>query len=206
MRETCDKYGVLLIYDEVITGFGRTGEWFGADYVGVNPDIMSFAKGVTSGYFPMGGSIATAEVSDVFSGGPDKTFKHMFTYTGHPAGAAGALVNLEIMERENLPENTRQRGEQLNERLHEMKEKHPSIGDVRGTGLIQGIEFVKDRETKEHFGPETDWGPRITQALARPRCVDPRRLLHPAPRAAVDDLGGRDRRPLHCHRRIDHRG
>ena len=165
VREICDKYGVLLIFDEVITGFGRTGDWFGADTVGVVPDIMSFAKGVTSGYFPMGGSIATAEVSDVFSGGPDKTFKHMFTYTGHPAGAAGAMANLDIMEREDLPGNARQRGEQLGERLQEMMEKHPSIGDVRGLGLIQGIEFVKDRDTKEHFGPEVDWGPRITQAL-----------------------------------------
>ncbi len=166
VREICDRYGVLLIFDEVITGFGRTGEWFGADVVGVTPDIMSFAKGVTSGYFPMGGSIATAEVSDVFSGGADKTFKHMFTYTGHPAGAAGALKNLEIMEREDLPGNARQRGLQLSERLAEMQEKHPSIGDVRGIGLIQGIEFVKDRDTKEHFGQETGWGPRLTQALA----------------------------------------
>ena len=165
VREICDRYGVLLIFDEVITGFGRTGAWFGSDTVGVTPDIMSFAKGVTSGYFPMGGSIATGEVSDVFSGSADKTFKHMFTYTGHPAGAAGALANLDIMAREDLPGNARRRGLQMSDRLEEMKERHPSIGDVRGVGLIQGIEFVKDRETKEHFGEEVGWGPRLTQAL-----------------------------------------
>ncbi|MBM3959019.1 MAG: aspartate aminotransferase family protein [SAR202 cluster bacterium] len=167
VREICDRYGALLIFDEVITGFGRLGTWFGADFVGVVPDIMSFAKGVTSGYFPMGGSIARKEIADVFNGGPEATFKHMFTYTGHPAGAAAALKNLEIIEREKLVENARARGEQLRARLHEMKEKHPIIGDVRGTGLIQGIEFVKDRATKEHFDPKVKLNARLTAALSK---------------------------------------
>lgn len=165
VRDICDRYGVLLIFDEVITGFGRLGTWFGAEYVGVNPDIMSFAKGITSGYFPLGGAIATREIADVFSGGPDKTFSHMFTYSSHPAGAAAALKNLEIMERENLVENSRLRGEQMKEHLAEMKEKHPIIGDVRGTGLIQGIEFVKDRQTREHFDPKLGVNARLTERL-----------------------------------------
>ena len=120
VREICDRYGVLLIFDEVITGFGRTGKWFGADTVGVTPDIMTIAKGLTSGYFPMGGAIASKRVSDAFTGGPDATFKHMFTYTGHPGGAAAALANLEIMEREGLVENCRIQGERLWDRLQEI--------------------------------------------------------------------------------------
>lgn len=167
VREICDKYGALLIFDEVITGFGRLGTWFGADFVGVVPDIMSFAKGVTSGYFPMGGSIARKEIADVFNGGPEATFKHMFTYTGHPAGAAAALKNIEIIEREKLVENARLRGEQLHGRLQEMKEKHRIIGDVRGTGLIQGIEFVKDRATKQHFELGVKLNARLTAALTK---------------------------------------
>jgi putrescine aminotransferase len=163
VREICDKYGVLLIFDEVITGFGRLGTWFGANYVGVTPDIMSFAKGITSGYFPVGGSIATSKVADVFAGGPEKTWSHMYTYSAHPGGAAAALKNLEIVERENLVENARVRGEQIRERLEEMKEKHPMVGDVRGAGLIQGIEFVKDRKTKEHFDPSMRVNARLTE-------------------------------------------
>lgn len=165
VREICDKYGVVLIFDEVITGFGRLGKWFGADFVGVTPDIMSFAKGITSGYFPVGGSIATAEIADVFSGGPEKTWSHMYTYSAHPGGAAAAMANLAIVEREGLVENARIRGEQLHERLLEMKEKHPMIGDVRGAGLIQGIEFVADRKTKQHFDPSLRVNMRLTERL-----------------------------------------
>ncbi len=165
VREICDKYGVLLIFDEVITGFGRLGTWFGADFVGVTPDIMSFAKGITSGYFPVGGSIATAEVADVFSGGPEKTWSHMYTYSAHPGGAAAALKNLEIVEREGLVDNARARGEQLAERLADMKERHRMIGDVRGAGLIQGIEFVADRATKQHFDASLRVNARLTEKL-----------------------------------------
>ncbi|MCH8818588.1 MAG: aspartate aminotransferase family protein, partial [Chloroflexi bacterium] len=165
VREICDRYGVLLIFDEVITGFGRTGKWFGADTVGVTPDIMSIAKGLTSGYFPMGGTIASKRVSDAFTGGPDATFKHMFTYTGHPAGCAAALANLEIIEREGLVENCRIQGERLSERLLEIKDRHPIVGDVRGIGLLQGLELVKDRKTKEHWPASAEIGPKITQGL-----------------------------------------
>lgn len=165
VREICDKYGVLLIFDEVITAFGRLGTWFGAELVGTTPDIMSFAKGVTSGYFPVGGTIATSKVADVFSGGPEKTWSHMYTYSGHPGGAAAALKNLEIIERENLVENARVRGEQLQERLQQMKSKHQMVGDVRGVGLIQGIEFVADRETKRHFDPSLRVNARLTAKL-----------------------------------------
>jgi L-2,4-diaminobutyrate transaminase len=104
-------------------------------------------------------------VADVFSGGPEKTWSHMYTYSAHPGGAAAALKNLEIVEREGLVENARARGEQLKERLAEMKEKHPMVGDVRGAGLIQGIEFVADRKTKQHFDPKLRVNARLTEKL-----------------------------------------
>jgi len=167
VREICDRYGVLLIFDEVITGFGRLGTWFGADYVGVTPDIMSFAKGITSGYFPYGGAIARREIADAFSGGPEKTFQHMFTYTGHPAGAAAGLANLEIIERERLIDNCRARGEQLRARLADIAARHPIVGDARGAGLIQGLELVQDRASKAHFPAEAQLGARLTQALKK---------------------------------------
>lgn len=167
LRDLTTRMGVVLIFDEVITGFGRLGTWFGADYVGVTPDIMSFAKGITSGYFPYGGSIATRRVADAFQGSPDKTFKHMFTYSGHPAGAAAALVNLEILEREGIVENARVRGEQLRGRLAEMKARHPIVGDARGAGLLQGLELVRDRATKEHFPLEVGLAARLTESLKR---------------------------------------
>jgi len=165
VTEICSRYGVVLIFDEVITGFGRLGTWFGADYLSVVPDIMAFAKGITSGYFPMGGAIARKEIADYFTGGPEATFKHNFTYTGHPAGAAAGLVNLDIIERENLVDNARLRGEQLGERLAELKEKHPTIGDARGAGLLRGLEFVRDRETKELWPPESEFAERMSTRL-----------------------------------------
>ncbi|MBO83381.1 MAG: aspartate aminotransferase family protein [Actinobacteria bacterium] len=151
VRKLCDRYGILLIFDEVITGFGRTGEWFGADIAGVTPDIMSFAKGVTSGYFPLGGSVSTRRISSVFNGDASNAWSHMYTYSCHPGGAAAGLKNLEIVERENLVLNAKERGKQLFERLSEIKDKHRIVGDNRGIGLIQGLELVKDRDTKEHF-------------------------------------------------------
>ena len=165
VSEICDRYGVLLIFDEVITGFGRLGTWFGSDLMDVTPDIMSFAKGLTSGYFPMGGTIAKKELADLFTGGPQQTFKHMLTYTGHPAGAAAALVNIAIVEREDLVENARLRGSQLEGALTDLKERHWSIGDVRGAGLLQGIEFVRDRATKELFSSEQEFDKRMTAKL-----------------------------------------
>ncbi len=165
VREICDRYGVLLIFDEVITGFGRLGEWFGADVFGVTPDIMSFAKGITSGYFPLGGAVATRRVGDVFAGGPEKTWSHMYTYSAHPGGVAAGLKNIEIMKREKLVENARERGAQLSERLVEMKDRHEIIGDARGMGLVKGLELVADRDTKEHYPAEAMLNTRLTQAL-----------------------------------------
>lgn len=164
IREICDKYGILLIFDEIITGFGRLGTWFGANYFGVTPDIMSIAKGITSGYFPVGGSIVSSEVAEVFNQVP---FSHMYTYSSHPAGSAAALVNIEIIERENLLRNTRERGEQLERRLLDMKEMHPIIGDVRGAGLLRGIEIVRNRDSKEHFEPDVKVNTLLTKGFLK---------------------------------------
>ena len=167
VREICDRYGVLLIFDEVITGFGRLGEWFGADVVNTQPDIISFAKGITSGYFPLGGCITGPSVSNAFAGGPEKTWSHMYTYSAHPGGVAAGLKNLEIMKRENLVHNARERGAQLADRLADIADQHPIVGEARGIGLVQGLEIVADRETKKSFPPEVGIGGRLTDALKR---------------------------------------
>ena len=167
VREVCDKYGILLIFDEVITGFGRLGEWFGSNIAKVTPDIMSFAKGVTSGYFPLGGSISTKKISDSFLGEPKNSWSHMYTYSAHPGGAAAGLKNLEIVERENLVENAKLRGEQLFNNLSEIKDKYKIVGDNRGIGLLQGLEIVKNEETKEHFDPSLHLNQILTEKLKK---------------------------------------
>ena len=167
VREICDRYGVLLIFDEVITGFGRLGEWFGADVVNTQPDIISFAKGITSGYFPLGGCITGPRISNAFAGGPEKTWSHMYTYSAHPGGVAAGLKNLEIMKRENLVQNARERGAQLADRLADIADRHPIVGEARGIGLVQGLEIVADSETRKSFPPEVGIGGRLTDALKR---------------------------------------
>ncbi len=165
LREICDKYGVLLIADEVITGFGRTGKMFAVEHWKVTPDIMTFAKGVTSGYQPVGGTIASNKVADAFNGGPEKTFTHGFTYSGHPAGAAAGLANLDIMERENLVQNSAKVGKYMLDSLMTLKE-HSLVGDVRGLGLLCAVELVKNKTTKEKFPPGDPLAKSITKKLA----------------------------------------
>jgi len=165
VKEVCLKYGILLIFDEVITGFGRLGEWFGSNVVNTVPDILSFAKGITSGYFPLGGSISSTDISKVFNGEPSNAWSHMYTYSAHPGGAAAAMKNLEILENENLIQNARERGIQLSERLSEIKEKSGIIGDNRGIGLLQGLEIVKDKKTKERFEPSKYINMMLTEKL-----------------------------------------
>ena len=166
LREICDRYGCLLIADEVITGFGRTGKMFACEHWGVTPDIMTVAKGLTSGYIPMGGAIARKPISDAFVGSQRASLNHVITFGGHPVAAAAALKNIEIMEDEGLVENSSRMGRYLLEGLEELKEKHSVIGDVRGLGLMCGVEIVKDRETKEYFPAEADLAARLTQAFS----------------------------------------
>ncbi|MEE2880819.1 MAG: aspartate aminotransferase family protein [Chloroflexota bacterium] len=166
LREICDKYGCLLIADEVITGFGRTGKMFACEHWGITPDIMTVAKGITSGYIPMGGAILRKSIADSFVGSQKAAFRHVITFGGHPVAAAASLKNIEIMEREQLADNSARMGRYLLDGLEELKEKHAIIGDVRGLGLFCGLEIVKYRQTKEYFAPEAELGSRLTQAFS----------------------------------------
>ena len=165
LREVCDRYGCLLIADEVITGFGRTGKMFACEHWNITPDLMTVAKGITSGYIPMGGTIVRKAIADTFVGGPSAAFRHVITFGGHPVAAAASLRNIQIMEDEDLVGNSARMGAYLLDGLKELKDRHPMIGDVRGIGLMCGLEVVKDRKTKEYFPEDAQLGPRLTQAF-----------------------------------------
>jgi adenosylmethionine-8-amino-7-oxononanoate aminotransferase len=167
IREICDRYGVLMICDEVITGFGRTGRMFATEHWDVTPDIFTVAKAMTSGYLPIGGAIATKKVADAFAGDGDSTFRHLITFGGNPACCAAGIANLEIMENEGMVENSAQMGDYLFESLQTLYE-HPIVGDVRGgKGLICGVELVKNRDTREKFSPEDKLAEKLTPIVAR---------------------------------------
>lgn len=153
VRSICNKYGVLLINDEVITGFGRTGKWFGSMHYDYQPDIIDFAKGVTSGYIPMGGAISTPEIAKKFE---DTPFWGLSTWGGNPASSAAALVNIDIIERENLVENAAKIGKYMLEELKDRFSNSPIVGDIRGLGLMLCVELVADKKTKAQFKPEQD--------------------------------------------------
>ncbi len=165
LREICDRYDVLVIADEVITGFGRTGRWFALGHWGVEPDLVSFAKGVTSGYLPLGGVIASKRVHDAIESAPaDRKFMHAATYSGHPVCCAVGLRNIEIIEREGLVERAAVIGKRLFAGLEGLRDL-PAVGDVRGLGLMCGVELVADRAVK---APAVGLGEKITrEALAR---------------------------------------
>lgn len=153
VRQICDKYDVLLIADEVITGFGRTGEWFGLGRYEIEPDIMSFAKGVTSGYLPLGGIQISDKIREVIMGAPsDEVWMHAYTYSGHPTCTAVGLKNVQILREMGLADRAGRMGERLLAGLNGLAEELPAIGNVRGQGLICAIELVADRETKHPSG------------------------------------------------------
>lgn len=149
VKEILDKYDILFVADEVICGFGRTGEWFGSDFYGLKPDMMTIAKGLTSGYIPMGGLIVRDEVVAVLNEGGD--FNHGFTYSGHPVAAAVALENIRILREEKIVERVNaETAPYLQKRLRELSD-HPLVGEVRGVGLLGAIELVKDKTTRERY-------------------------------------------------------
>ncbi|MGG1400090.1 aspartate aminotransferase family protein [Bacillus salipaludis] len=149
VKEICEKHGALLICDEVICGFGRTGKPFGFMNYGVKPDIITMAKGITSAYLPLSATAVRREIYEAYTGDEDyDRFRHVNTFGGNPAACALALKNLEIMEDENLIERSKELGERLLLELEGLKE-HPNVGDVRGKGLLLGIELVEDKQTKE---------------------------------------------------------
>ncbi len=154
VREICDKYGVLLIADEVVTGFGRTGELFGTRLWNVKADIWCLAKGISSGYVPLGATAISTKVADVFRSGDASAaaISHGYTYSGHPVGAAAALAALDLIEREGVVANAAKQGGYLMERLTDLGRKSRLIGDLRGIGLMAGLELVADKATKAPFG------------------------------------------------------
>lgn len=151
MREICDKYGILLVDDEVMSGFGRTGEWFGIDHWGVAPDIMTLGKGISSGYVPLAGVIVSKKIAEYFD---DKPLPMGLTNNAHPLGIAAGLAAVRVYEEEKLIENSKRMGEVLKAGLEELEKKHPSVGDVRCIGLFSTIELVKDKETKVPLSPQ----------------------------------------------------
>ena len=161
IREICDKYDVLFIADEVITGFGRTGRWFGLERYGVQPDIMSFAKGITSGYIPLGGiGIGDRVFAVIANAPPEQRWMHAFTYSGHPTACAVALANIDILEREHLVAAAAAKGKRLLDGLRQL-ETLPHVGNVRGMGLLCGVELVEDKHTRKAFDPARNVGGRL---------------------------------------------
>ena len=148
VREICDKYGILLISDEVMSGWGRTGKWFAVDNWDVEPDIITTAKGITSGYVPLGAVIVSEEIADYFE---DKYLYAGLTYSGHALACAAALATIDVYVEDGLIENAATLGNYLGESLEDIKERHQSVGDVRYIGLFSTIELVENRETKKPF-------------------------------------------------------
>ncbi len=148
LRKICDKWGVLLIADEVMSGFGRTGEWFAVNHWDVVPDIMTIAKGLTGAQIPLGGTVLKKEIADYFD---EHLFCHGHTYVAHPLPCAAGIAAINAYKEGNIIENARKMGDYLGKRLMELKETHTSVGDVRGKGLFWAVEPVKNRKTKEPF-------------------------------------------------------
>lgn len=160
IREICDQYDVLLVSDEVITGFGRTGTMFGLEHWGVKPDLIQFAKAITSGYFPLGGIGVSDEITKTMEDS-GKPFMHAYTYSAHPVGCAIANAMLDVIDKEDFPGQAATKGKRLLDGLKDALGDHPNVGDIRGLGLMCGIEYVKDRSTKEVFDGAEGIGPKI---------------------------------------------
>lgn len=157
VRELCDRHGIVFIADEVMAGFGRCGEWFSVDRWGVEPDLISFAKGVNSGYVPLGGVIISRRIADTFA---ERPYPGGLTYSGHPLACATAVASIGIFREEKLVERSRRLGEEvIGPALRDMASRHPSVGEVRGLGCFWAIELVRDRSTREPLVPFNASGP-----------------------------------------------
>ena len=157
VREICNKHGIVMMCDEVMAGFGRCGEWFAVNKWNVTPDLICFAKGVNSGYIPLGGVVISQKIADTFR---DRVFPGGLTYSGHPLACAAAVASINIFKEEKIVEHARMLGKDvIGPALERMKAKHPSVGDVRGLGVFWAIELVKNRETREPYVPFNASGP-----------------------------------------------
>jgi taurine--2-oxoglutarate transaminase len=158
VRAICDRHGILLICDEVMSGFGRTGAWFAVDHWGVVPDLMTMAKGLTSGYAPLGAVAMPEKIAGFFN---DRVYQSGLTYNGHPLSLAAAIANIRVMQEDGLVEHARAMGPVLAAHLRNLGEAHPSVGDVRSIGLFGVIELVRDRTTREPMAPFNSSSPEM---------------------------------------------
>jgi adenosylmethionine-8-amino-7-oxononanoate aminotransferase len=165
LRKVTEEHGILLIHDEVINGFGRTGRWFASEHFGIEPDLMTMAKQISSGYAPIAAIGASDKVSEGFLGGKKEAFVGGSTWGAHPVSCAVALANLDILERERLPENSASAGEYLGEQLEELKSKHKIVADTRGIGLMRVVDLKRDPEAGEDFTDEDEVGKRMPRLL-----------------------------------------
>jgi taurine--2-oxoglutarate transaminase len=164
VRAICDKYEIIWIADEVMSGFGRTGKWFGYQHSNSNPDLIVFAKGVTSGYVPLGGVVISDQISKSFD---ERAFPGGLTYSGHPLACATAVATIEVMKSEKMVENAFSIGEKIiGPGLKELAEKHKVIGDIRGVGVFWGIDMVIDRSTREPLAPYGTSSPKMNEIVA----------------------------------------
>ncbi|WP_375741370.1 aspartate aminotransferase family protein [Pseudomonas boanensis] len=165
IRKVCDKYGVLLIADEIVTGFGRSGSMFGSRLWGVKPDIMCLAKGISSGYIPLGATVVNERIERAFAANGNFTgaIMHGYTYSGHPVACAAALANLDIVQKENLPANAAKQGDYLMRSLASFPERFAAVGEVRGKGLMVALDLVSDRTTREPIDPMGGYANRVAE-------------------------------------------
>lgn len=163
LRELCDEYGVLLIADEIATGFGRTGKFFAMEHAGVSPDIMTISKGLTGGFMPMAATITTDKIYDAFYGDYNAhvAFMHSHTYSGNPLGASAAIGVLNFLEENNTLEKANEFAPKLNDMIVKEFEGEKNIGEIRSIGLINALEIVEDKETKKPFDPKLRLGYQI---------------------------------------------
>lgn len=158
VRQLCDRYGILLIADEVMSGFGRTGRWFAVDHWGVVPDLMTMAKGLTSGYAPLGAVAMRPEIAAAFD---QRIYQGGLTYNAHPISLAAAIANIRVLQQDRLVERAANMGAVLHRMLNDLGEQHPSVGEVRSIGLFGVIELVKDRRTREPLTPYNTSSPTM---------------------------------------------
>jgi taurine--2-oxoglutarate transaminase len=200
IREICDRYGILMVSDEVMSGFGRTGRWFGVDHWGIEPDMITMGKGITSGYVPLGAVIVSRTIADSFQ---DRRLPMGLTNSGHPLAVAAGVAAVEVYREEGLVENAQAMGVILKEGLEELKTRHPSVGDVRCIGLFSTIELVKDRKTKEPLAPlpglpsspqDAQVAPRLSAALRERgmHCFVKWNHLFPIPPLSISETQLRD--------------
>jgi taurine--2-oxoglutarate transaminase len=151
VRDLCDQHGIVMVCDEVMAGFGRCGEWFAVDHWNVAPDLICFAKGINSGYVPLGGVVISQRIADTFK---ERPYPGGLTYSGHPLACAAAVASITIFKEEGILEHTRALGtDVIGPELRELQQRHPSVGDVRGLGVFWAIELVRNRETREPLVP-----------------------------------------------------